>query len=132
MNIYTVTQTWKGYQTITVIEPNYNAMIQGECEILPTGKFGDSAIIYNLQVGEEYRGKEIGKALLFRMQSEILHTFKPKRIYLTVNTDAPRLIKWYEKRGFNVCGEPFIFRGTGEERVEMELCYKRFDDIRNT
>lgn len=79
------------------------------------GNYGNIAILHNIEVIEEERGKGMGNRLLSRFESEADECYA-NAVVLAVGTiyeNNINLVEWYENRGYN------IFVGTGNDQTPI-------------
>ncbi len=105
---------WDEFDAVSVHVLAYNADGQavGTARLLPDGHIGRMAVL------KQWRGQGFGAALLQKLLQQLIQRHQPKAM-LNAQTYA---VPFYEKFGFQVCGEEFL--DAGIPHVKMELLLK--------
>lgn len=105
---------WDGFDAISLHVLAFNADGQpvGTARLLPDGHIGRMAVL------KEWRGQGLGSAMLQKILEELTKRNQQKAM-LNAQTYA---VPFYEKFGFQVCGEEFMEAGI--PHVKMTLLLK--------
>lgn len=103
-----------GYTQYTIVDKVCQGLIQADINDGST-----TAVIYNFNVGEPYRGYGNGSKLLEAME-ELLHNKGAKTAEVHVDMDNDSRIAWYVKRGYTNTNKFYYNRNVDRDRVILE------------